>query len=931
MEFKHFILNLFAVLIIFSAVCSIAAAEEIALDISQENILIKVIDSNRIQVTGKNFLGTPIDNSCNIKSTKIIITQSDFESPVTDYFISVDGNNIETVSAVNIVIGGINIDHSIFETVKNNIYAIPVKNASPFALSNNANVALTLKNENILTAGMEKVDTDTDYGFGRAGLEVSKGSQITINAAETDGKIGMLTVTGGTTRYFGGGGAGIGGSGADYITGTIPDSGHIIIENGKIKAIGGMGSYSYGGKSLKKYYTVGKSGSGAGIGGGGGYGLRIEKSGEAAQPGASGGNGTVTIYGGEIETFAGSTRNTNIISEGSGTGAGIGGGGSGSGKEVKGGDGTVIIYDGKINSGIGLSNKNSDGGVGAGIGGGGGGNNNSTKPDKVITGGGTGTVTIYGGQIKAQSYDGYNGGGGAAIGGGSGARWSHGGEGIIVIENGEILAIGGDGSYGGAGAAIGGGGSGEHGNGGNGVVTIKNGTINAVGGQGLHAGAGAAIGGGGSTGSSKNSNSPTNAGDGIVTIENGTIIAVGGSVKSIYDILATAAAIGGGGGGSYSGGCIGGNGDVLIKDGTITAIAGDSFIVKPRTEEITNINGNVGAAIGGGGSGKLGDGGDGLVTIYKGNITAVGGIIDGEIIDGKIASGTEKRGAAIGGGSAYNGKDGKGGFGKVLIGIGSEENEIDMVVVGQIGSGNGTGTLKGETVIEKNSVLILSSNDSAGYSTFKNENDQSIYPVTFVVIDEESTLGMPDVSVKTGNLYTIKTREDASSRLKTITVNTDSESDSIFTVSDDEYYIDLEQNGKYLADGTATVWIPTDLTSDDVSFTKTGYKFNSKEELENNAVTTGGIGDYIQISLLKEEEKKEEEKTNEENKDGSNKINKNGPSSAVSSTEIVYENIQGYGKEELTHIMAEIIIVLLFTLSFAVFSYRRYHEKEKDE
>lgn len=163
---------------------------------------------------------------------------------------------------------------------------------------------------------------------------------------------------------------------------------------------------------------------------------------------AGGNGGKLTINGGIIQVTGGAGA------------AGIGGGCGYNGKDFAGGrggnGGTVIINGGKVTA-IGGSRLITDiiGQGGAGIGGGSGGNAPLENPDLVLDlaggrGGDGGTVTVNGGDVRAEGaeIDGAGiGGGGGGIGGSSiGPRTGNGGDGgdggTVTVNGGTVYAKG---------------------------------------------------------------------------------------------------------------------------------------------------------------------------------------------------------------------------------------------------------------------------------------------------------------------------------------------------------------------------------------------------------------------------------------------------------------------------------------------------------
>ena len=231
-----------------------------------------------------------------------LITQENGNTAVTDYYIVVTGGTH------SITLQNVNIDRS--GTVS----------SSAFALSNNANVTLTLSGVNRLTSG--------NYC---AGLQVPAGTIITIQGTDAD----SLTAQGGSH------GAGIG-SGNRSAGGTVNISGGTVTANGGYNGAGiGGGNRSAGGTVNISGGTVTANGgySGAGIG-----------SGSYITPGIGG--GTVNISGGTVTATGGMY------------GAGIGGGGFTNGGSGGGDGGTVFITGGSVKA----TGKDGGADIGAGAG-----------------------------------------------------------------------------------------------------------------------------------------------------------------------------------------------------------------------------------------------------------------------------------------------------------------------------------------------------------------------------------------------------------------------------------------------------------------------------------------------------------------------------------------------------------------------------------
>lgn len=339
--------------------------------------------------------------------------------------------------------------------------------------------------------------------------------------------------------------------------------------------------------------------------------------------------GTLTVCGGTVEATVTvidvfqsdpdmSQGNNNGSFAGDSYGAAIGGGGSETGN---GGDGgTITIFGGTVRA---------ESSCGAGIGGGSG---------DIGVGGIGGNITISGGTVRAESFL------GAGIGGGSGG--SGGGDGgKVTISGGAVRA---ESYYGGG---IGGGCDGDGGDtgGDGGTITISGGTVE------VQSVSGAAIGGGTSGLGYSGSLLKTGTGGsgGNITISGGSVTATTMTGRTI-GLLAeqnqgrwAGAAIGG----SSSGGS---SGNITISDGTVTAIV--SSQTAPHADP--DANPIYSAGIGSGSSS-----GGGTITISGGTVFAQSpdgaGIGCGENSDGSaiviaISGGTVEavstNGAGIGGG-----------------------------------------------------------------------------------------------------------------------------------------------------------------------------------------------------------------------------------------------------------------------------------------
>lgn len=362
---------------------------------------------------------------------------------------------------------------------------------------------------------------------------------------------------------------------------------------------------------------------GAAIGGGG------------TKTGNGGNGGTATVYGGAVEATVTvidvsqsdpdtSQGNNNGSFAGDSYGAAIGGGGSETGNGGNGG--TITIFGGTVRA---------ESSCGAGIGGGSG----------DIGGGGIGgNITIFGGTVRAESVL------GAGIGGGSGG--SGGGDGgAITISGGAVRA---ESYYGGG---IGGGGdlSGGNTGGDGGTITISGGTVE------VQSVSGAGIGGGNSGFGFSGfiQTKGTGGSGGTITISGGSVTATtmtGRSISLFSDMNEgrwAGAAIGGGscGGGS--------SGTITISGGIVTAIVSS----QPAPGMDPDVPPKYSAGIGNGAGTGVSVVGSSKITISGGTVFAQSpdgaGIGDGQNNDGSaiviaISGGTVEavstNGAGIGGG-----------------------------------------------------------------------------------------------------------------------------------------------------------------------------------------------------------------------------------------------------------------------------------------
>ena len=334
----------------------------------------------------------------------------------------------------------------------------------------------------------------------------------------------------------------------------------------------------------------------------------------------TGGNegGAVTIHGGFVSATATvidfsqsdpdtSQGNNNGSFAGDSYGAAIGGGGSGTGN---GGDGgTITIFGGTVRA---------ESSCGAGIGGGSGGSGG---------GGEGGSITISGGTVRAESTI------GAGIGGGSGG--SGGGDGgKVTISGGAVRAESNNGG------GIGGGGDGNGGDaGGNGgTITISGGTVE------VQSASGAGIGGGSSafgfSSSSAFQTNGTGGSGGTITISGGSVTATtfaghpGGLFAEMSEGIWAGAAIGGG---SCGGGSGGSSGTITISGGIVTAIVSS----QPAPGMDPDAPPKYSAGIGKGA-------GTGVSVVGSSNITISGGTVFAQSPDGAgIGDGQNNDGSAI--------------------------------------------------------------------------------------------------------------------------------------------------------------------------------------------------------------------------------------------------------------------------------------------
>ena len=334
---------------------------------------------------------------------------------------------------------------------------------------------------------------------------------------------------------------------------------------------------------------------GAAIGGGG------------TKTGNGGNGGTATVYGGAVEATVTvidvsqsdpdtSQGNNNGSFAGDSYGAAIGGGGSETGNGGNGG--TITIFGGTVRA---------ESSCGAGIGGGSG----------DIGGGGIGgNITIFGGTVREESVNGAGiGGGSSGIGGGN--------CGAITISGGAVRA---ESYYGGG---IGGGGdlSGGNTGGDGGTITISGGTVE------VQSVSGAGI-GGGNSGFGPSNWKPIKGTGG----SGGTITISGGSVTATTMTGRTIGLLSEMGAGRWAGAAIGGSfggssGNITISGGTVTAIV--SSQTAPHAEPDADPIYSAGI-----GSSSSSSGG--------GNITISGGTVFAQSPDGAgIGCGENSDGSAI--------------------------------------------------------------------------------------------------------------------------------------------------------------------------------------------------------------------------------------------------------------------------------------------
>ena len=436
------------------------------------------------------------------------------------------------------------------------------------------------------------------------GIQLEAGNSLTIyGQSEQTGTMGRLiaSITEEDASIYH---AVIGGNGSD--TGGN-EGGAVTIHGGFVSARSTIFNHNHNAGTVgNDAYSIG-SAYGAAIGGGG------------TKTGNGGNGGTATVYGGAVEATVTvidvsqsnpdtSQGNNNGSFAGDSYGAAIGGGGSETGN---GGDGgTITIFGGTVRA-----ESSCGAGIGGGSGSGGGGNG--------------GAITISGGTVEVQSVS------GAGIGGGGGGEFGDGGDGgEITISGGTVWAESNNGG------GIGGGGDGNGGDaGGNGgTITISGGTVE------VQSASGAGIGGGSSAfGFSFSSAFPTNGtggSGGTITISGGSVTATtfaghpGGLFAEMSEGIWAGAAIGGG---SCGGGSGGSSGTITISGGIVTAIVSS----QPAPGMDPDAPPKYSAGIGKGA-------GTGVSVVGSSNITISGGTVFAQSPDGAgIGDGQNNDGSAI--------------------------------------------------------------------------------------------------------------------------------------------------------------------------------------------------------------------------------------------------------------------------------------------
>jgi hypothetical protein len=298
---------------------------------------------------------------------------------------------------------------------------------SPLKLNTYANVTLTIKGTNSLTAGDDQ-----------AGINAPKDTTLSISGSALND---ALTVTGGNYAAGIGGGRGESGGTITIYGGTVnaTSSGYGAGIGGGYGGSGGTITISGGTvNATSGYWGAGIGGGDSGDGGtitisGGTVTATSVRSGAGIGGGTDGDGGTITISGGEITA--------NGLH-----GAGIGGGDGGDGGTITISRGVVTatsVYGGDDGAGIGGGFYGSGGNITIS-----GGTVNATSGDGAGIGGGAyesgGTITIFGDTVNATS--GYM---GAGIGGGL-----CGSGGTITISGGIVAATGGSNGGSGIGGGI---------------------------------------------------------------------------------------------------------------------------------------------------------------------------------------------------------------------------------------------------------------------------------------------------------------------------------------------------------------------------------------------------------------------------------------------------------------------------------------------
>lgn len=248
-----------------------------------------------------------------------------------------------------------------------------------------------------------------------------------------------------------------------------------------------------------------------------------------------------------------------------------------------------------------------------------------------------------------------------------------------------------------------------------------------------------------------------------------------------------------------------------VQDGcelTITSVGND-----PAAGSLTASGGN-GSEGGGAGIGSSGAGANcGSITIKNAMITATGGTGYGE----------SGNGSAIGGGGGNSGRQG-GLTGPIKI----SGTKTDIITVsGGIGRGEpGDAVINSDYVIitiENGNVLILDQPDKD--AVFINKDGDNIYPITFIVKDNDYDSGISGVLISNGLTPVTMTRKDASLRLIGLTVPAEMK--------------------KYYDNGTATVWAAEKNNPIIFRFTADGYSGNKTPvNLGKDTETTGQLWQF---------------------------------------------------------------------------------------